>query len=65
MTDTPQQRIKKLDQELRAIQRQNELKSYIAYQRKLDAAYARSKNPHPPKRITTITYDDIQTQQAL
>ena len=39
------------DDSLRAQQRQNELKAFIRYERRLARAYAQSQNPYPPRRV--------------
>lgn len=39
------------DNSLRAQQRQNELKAFIRYERRLARAYAQSQNPYPPRRL--------------
>jgi len=39
------------DHDLRAIQRQNELAVFIRYENALRAAYAKSQNPHPRRRM--------------
>ena len=39
------------DHDLRAIQRQNDLAVFIRYENALRAAYAKSKDPHPRRRM--------------
>ena len=36
-----------LDERLRIAQHQNELRAFLDYERRLNLAYARSKDPHP------------------
>jgi len=42
--------IRTQDHDLRQLQRHNELRAFLNYERRLRAAYARSQNPHPGKR---------------
>jgi hypothetical protein len=37
----------KLDERLRIAQHDNELRAFLDYERRLNLAYARSKDPHP------------------
>ena len=57
MTNTPEQRLSKLDLELREIQRKQALKAFQTYERKLAAAYKRSQNPFPPKHAKAADFD--------
>ena len=36
-----------IDESLRALQHQNELRAFLDYERRLSLAYARSKDPYP------------------
>ena len=57
MTNTPEQRLLKLDLELREIQRKQALKSFQTYERKYTAAYKRSQNPFPPTHAKAADFD--------
>ena len=37
------------DHDLRQLQRHNELRAFLNYERRLRAAYAKSQNPQPPR----------------
>ena len=39
--------IRTQDHDLRELQRHNELRQFLDYERRLAAAYAKSQNPHP------------------
>ncbi len=39
------------DHDLRELQRHNELRQFLDYERRLAAAYAQSQNPHPRRRM--------------
>ena len=43
--------IRTKDHDLRALQRQNELAVFIRYENELRAAYAKSKDSHPRRRM--------------
>ena len=42
-----------IDESLRALQHQNELRAFLDYERRLDLAYARSQDPHPRRWLRT------------
>ena len=50
---------------LRAIQRQNDLKAFIRYERRLARAYAQSQNPYPPRRLRSSHGRGIQSDGIL
>ena len=53
------------DDSLCAIQRHNDLNAFLDYERRLRAAYAKSKDPQPPRRGNSSFGRGVQGNSQL